>query len=140
MAMKEQICKRTLNLSEMESEIFITAIYGEVKCLIDGWDADIGRCPSKTRMGKKGLLSGIVEKWEKTQPPVPGKPDVFIMCPARACVLILTNKEAKCCKDILSKKVKDSKKVLSRYMPPYTGALIEIEKEIKCAEWIITRM
>lgn len=132
--------KTILTLSKKESEAFIASVYGEVKCLVNEWDPDIARCPSQRRMDKKDILIGVEEKWKRTQPSFPGRPDLYAMSPAEPCTLELTDKEIKCCRRILIKDIKDARKALEQYSPPYTGALLEIESSMKCAEELLEKM
>ncbi len=130
-----------LELSERESNVFIDLICSEVKCLVNEWDDQTMRMPSKKRMAKKELIFGIQDKWEKAQPSVTKTHNrISILPPASACTLFLTKKEMTYCRALFTQKLKRIKKYLEQCERPYTGAAKEINEYVLCTESLINRM
>ncbi len=109
-----------LYLNRKESKVFYEFIDAEIHCCVNEYDYDTGRCPSKKRLADSRYAKSVIEKWAAKQDKVDGN---FInLDKIISCDIELSEKEARYCKVLIDKAVKDIGKELSKLEEPYTGA------------------
>lgn len=129
----------TISLTALESKTFQRIIEGELRCVINEWDSDTCRRPSKKRMSDGKYAHSIIDKWEKTQNIIAGavfiNPNNII-----ACTLDLTKEEIKYSKTLLDKSAKGLRKELIGAPIPYTGVYQMFDETATNAENIAARI
>ena len=128
-----------LELNEKENRAFYDTMANEEKALVNEWDDDTMRVPSKARMKELPSVSSILQKWEGTQPKI-GKSNFINLDDIRACSLALSEKERRTCARILERGIKSIRKYLSDKNEPYTGMLKDMADEAELLETIIKRL
>lgn len=128
-----------IQLTKDESKTFFEIINSELKCIINEWDSDLGRCPSQKRIKDGKYANSIIDKWTQTQPNIQHTQFINLdkIC---ACDLDLSDKEIAYSKRLLDKNAKECRKELAKYSLPYTGMLLEFDRIATCAEKINIRL
>ena len=128
-----------LELTKSESKIFYDTISSELGCVVNEYDPDTGRCPSKKRIADGKYAKNIINVLECTQPKI--KNINFInLDKIKECSLNLSNEEAKYVKNLLENNIKECDKELKRQTPPFTGVLSELRNYSLEATKIITKL
>ena len=129
----------TISLNALESKIFQMIIEGELRCVINEWDSDTCRRPSKKRMNDGKYAHSIIDKWEKTQN-IPTGATFIDPNNSIACTLDLTKEEIKYSKNLLDKAAKELRKELIDAPTPYTGVYQMFNETATNAENIAARI
>ncbi len=128
-----------LHLNQDESKTFFEIINSELKCVINEWDSDLGRCPSQKRIKDGQYAKTIIHQWMQTQKCIQSTSfiDLDKIC---ACNLKLSDKECIYSKHLLDKSIKECRQELAKYSLPYTGMLLEFDRIATCAENINAKL
>ena len=96
----------TITMDKAMSSEFYDILSAELRCLINEYDPDTGRRPSKKRMAKKSVIYDVTNKWIYTQPSV-DKAGFVNLSNVKPCVIDISAKEAAVIKPVLQKALLD---------------------------------
>ena len=112
-----------IELNADEAMVFLFAVDGELKDLVNEWDPDTGRIPGKQRLAKRPLLEKIMGKWITAQ----GLPSDAAFIPYNKvgpCLLSFSKREVREIKSLTKKMVrKDGEYITSNSCPEMTRCL-----------------
>lgn len=108
----------TITLDKKMSSEFYDILSAELRCLINEYDPDTVRIPSKKRIANKKILYDITDKWSYTQPHIHNSHFVDLSH-IQPCSLTLSTKEATVAKKIIAKALTD----LTKFATKNSGAL-----------------
>ena len=128
-----------IHLTKKESETFFDVLDNESICVVNEYDPDTGRRPSKKRMSAKEILESVIHKWEATQGFVPGTQFVNLD-ETKACELELNDKETKYVRELLTNTAHKLREELSNYPKPYEGVLECLDEAATRAEGVAVRL
>lgn len=96
----------TITMDKAMSSEFYDILSAELRCLINEYDPDTGRRPSKKRMAKKSVIYDVTTRWAYTQPSR-NKAGFVNLSNIKPCVIDISAKEAVAIKSILQKALLD---------------------------------
>jgi hypothetical protein len=128
-----------ISLSAKEAKAFYSVIGSEMRKVINEYDEDTCRVPSKKRIKDGQYGKNIIDKWEAAQPKISGTNFVNLDNTV-ACNLDLSDKEIAYSKHLLDKAVSELRKELAPYPKPYTGVLAAFDDEATAAENILAKI
>ena len=127
-----------LKLTKNESKVFYNTVLSELGCVINEYDPDTGRKPSKKRIENGECAKNIIQTWEKLQPKINGS-NFVNLDNIEACDIYLTDKEIEYIKTLLEKNIKECKKELKSATSPFTGIYAQLNDYIIEAEKIMNK-
>ena len=134
---------QTIHLTDNESKVFYEVINSELRKVINEYDDDTGRTPSKKRIADGRHARSILEdKWAKTQPKVANS-DFINLDNIKACDIDLTDEEVKYARKLLDKALMDYRKYIPADSPQAqnpTGMIATIIQQAKDIETVISKL
>jgi len=128
-----------LELTKNESKAFYDTISSELHCVINEYDPDTRRPPSKKRIKDGEYGKNIMYNWEKTQPQIAGT-NFINLDEIVACNIPLLGKEVEYTKSLLEKHIKECRKELMSITPPFLCVYAQINNYIEEAEHILEKL
>ena len=129
----------TIHLTNNESKTFFNIINGELRCVINEYDDDTGRCPGKQRINDSKHAKSIIQKWIATQPKIQNT--AFINLDViTECDIDLSKPEITYTTKLLNKVIKKLEKELAVYNKPYTGYIQNLDNIVTTSKAIIQKL
>ena len=126
-------------LTVEESKVFFDIIDSELRSVVNEYDSNTGRRPSKKRIEEGHYAKSIMDKWVITQNMIPNTTFVNLDT-INACKLDLTVGEKGYIKRLVQKFIENVTKELSGYNMPYTGVLKQLDDMRNVAELILRKV
>lgn len=101
---------RDISLTVKESFVFGDVIGDEIRDLVNEYDPDTGRRPSKRRYNRFETLKDIYDRWTKTQErtKIAGGTEIVLLRPAKACRICLSDNERSIVEKLMTDFLKDA--------------------------------
>ena len=128
-----------LQLTKNESELFFECIDFELRSVINEYDPDTRRCPSKKRIKDSEHAKSIIDKWIETQNIIPDTTFVNLDN-INPCKLELADKEVSYSIALITKNIKDFENSLSSSPFPHFGVLKVIEDNVTILKDILRKL
>lgn len=130
-----------IKLTKTETENIFQTVLSELKCIVNEYDDDTGRCPSKKRIADGKYAESIMKQLEKCQSKIPNT-DFINLDNIEECTLELDKRESSYIAKLLQKNIGELSKAIlaSGCKAPYTGVVKVFDDAITESQNVLSKM